>query len=459
MHGAVFDLTGAGAAPAAPKKATAGEDSFAVSVRNDEPIIRGLDAEKPAKVWATDLQLNIACAAVLTAVFSLLLTSAECPELIPFVLPGFAVYMIISTLGSLGKEKIQLYTAAAMGVILIALLIILRKYIGNGWGLIMNQLYDNGEYYQAYIYDRFHIGSTGDEHPYRSMHFALLWASALAGLLTALPNANIRRAISLILAALTMIAFAYYGIIPSYVCIAVFAAALLLAFSRGNILASLSVLVAVMIVFGAVVLIDPGESYGISRADEKFRDRFALRSSYLEGGDMSYDDLSGLDNMQDQQESQRDGQGPDILEQNSWVIVLLIVLAVLAAVGVPAFLYLRKLKKRQAGNRAGIDSADPREAIVAMFPYAVRWLQPAGIETAGKPFDALVPQIRADVSEEYAGRFTGMYRLWEEAAYSDHEMTADRQTEMKSFLDDTIKMIRDKSDFKTKILTAVKYAL
>ena len=117
------------------------------------------------------------------------------------------------------------------------------------------------------------------------------------------------------------------------------------------------------------------------------------------------------------------------------------------------------LKKRQAGNRAGIDSADPREAIVAMFPYAVRWLQPAGIETAGKPFDALVPQIRADVSEEYAGRFTGMYRLWEEAAYSDHEMTADRQTEMKSFLDDTIKMIRDKSDFKTKILTAVKYAL
>ena len=367
--------------------------------------------------------------------------------------------MLISTLDSIGKEKIQLYTAAAIGVILIAALVIFRKYIGNGCGLIMNQLYDNAEYYQAYIYDRFHIGATGNEHPYRSQHFALLWASALAGLLTAIPRAGIRRTISLVLSGLIMLAFAYYGIIPSYICIAVFAAAILFAFSRGNILSSLVVLLAAALVFGAVVMIDPGESYGISRADEKFRDRFALRSAYLEGGDMSYNDMSGVEDMNDPQTRESEGTGPDIIEENSWVVALLVVLAVLLALGIPAWIFFSRLRKRRAEYRAGIDSSDPREAIVAMFPYAVRWLQPAGIETSGKAFDMLVPQIRADISEQYAENYTDMFRLWEEAAYSDHEMTSDRKNKMKVFMDETIRMIKEKSDFKTRIITAVKYAL
>lgn len=435
-------------------------DGFTVNVRNEEPILRRLDEEQAGKVWLKDLQINLAGAVILMVLFSLILTSAYIPEMIPFTIPAAVVFMLISTLESLGKERIQLITGAVIGVLLIAALIILRKYIGNGWALIMDQFYDTAEESQAYVYDRFNIGSTGDEHPYRSMHFALLWASALIGLITAMPSARIRRWVEMVVAAFTIIAFAYYGIIPSAVCIAVLAAALVFALARGHILSSLPVLLVVMIVFGAILLVDPGESYGISRADENFRDRFALRSSYLERGDDAVEDIEDLqDQMQNDKNRNNENGGADILAENKWMVVLGVILLILAVLGAIAWVFRQRLRKRQLANRAGIDSSDPRTAIVAMFPYAVRWLQPAGIEPAGKMFGELVPLIRADVSEVYADRYTGMYEMWKEAAYSDHEMDEERRLEMDSFMKDTISMVRRKGNFRTNLINTIKYAL
>ena len=49
--------------------------------------------------------------------------------------------------------------------------------------------------------------------------------------------------------------------------------------------------------------------------------------------------------------------------------------------------------------------------------------------------------------------------LWQEAAYSEHEMTLNQKNQMAAFLNDTIGMVRDASDFKDKIRTKVRYAL
>lgn len=433
------------------------EDGFSVNVRNSEPIIKCLSVEKGPQKWTRDLQLNIASAMIVMSLFALLLMAGETPELLFFILPGFAVYMLIAELGTFEKEKLQLYIGAVMGVALIATLVIFRKYIGNGWGLIMDQFYDIAEAEQAYVYDRFDIGSTGQDNPDLCMQVALIWASSLFGLLTALPSANIRRIVSLVIAGFSMIAFAYYGVIPSWICIGVLAAALAFVLSRGSFVSSLTVLLAALIVFGAIWLIDPGESYGISRADENFRDRFALRSSYLDGGTSDLGN-SDLDTMDDQQEQDAENNA-GFLSENKWVVAVVIIVLILAALGAAGWIFMKRLRKRQAANRAGIDSSDPREAIVAMFPYAVRWLQPAGIDVTGKTFVSLTPMIRADVSEQYAERYTNMYELWKEAAYSDHEMTEDRRGEMKNFLGDTIKMIADRSDIGAKIRNTVKYAL
>lgn len=438
------------------------EDAFSVSVRNAEPLIKRLDSEKEGIPWLGDLQLNLASAVIVMSLFALIFTAGEIPELIFFIIPGFLVFMLISMLDAFDGEKIKrirLYIAAAGGVALIATLIIFRSYIGNGWAIIMGYLYDTAEMAQAYIYDRFHVGALGDEHPYRCMHFAAIWGSCLVGLLTALPPARFRRTVAMAVACFSMLAFAYYGIIPSWACIAVLAAALILLFATGSILSSVSVLLVVAILFGAITLLDPGENYTISRADEYFRDRFALSSSYLDSGESTPEDLTEMEEeMKDKQENQTDG-GSEFITDHRWFVVITTVLLILAAVGVAVWLFMKRLRKRQKANRAGIDSTDPRTAIVAMFPYTVKWLQPAGIDVAGKAFETLVPMIKADISGKYAERYTDMYDLWKEAAYSDHEMTEDGRNEMDSFLKDTMSMVNERSDLNTKIVNTVKYAL
>ena len=114
-------------------------------MRNAEPLIRRLDTEKKHAAWLGDVQVNLASAAIIMAMFGLLFMAADEPVPIFFVIPGFLVYMLFATLGSFDDDKIKrirLYAAAAAAVALIAVLVIFRKYIGNGWALIMNQLYD-----------------------------------------------------------------------------------------------------------------------------------------------------------------------------------------------------------------------------------------------------------------------------------------------------------------------------
>ena len=463
-EGPVFDLTG-GSKAAADVPVSFGiaepEDAFSVSVRNAEPLIRRLDTEKSRSTWLGALQPNLASAAILMAFFGLLFMAADVPELIFFAVPGFLVYMLFATLGSFDDDKIKhirLYAAAAGAAALIVVLIIFRGYIGSGWALIMNQLYDTGEMAQAYIYNRFHVGAMGDAHPYRSMHFAVIWGSCLAGLITSMLPARFRRPLSMVIAAFSMLAFAYYGIIPSWICIAVLAAAILFLLSRGSIVSSLTVLLAMAMVFGAIALIDPGENYGISRADENFRDRFALISSYLESGDASADGLDELEQqMQEEEEQQNSDDG--LVNERRNLTALIIGLLVIAAIATAAALIWSRIRKRQMANRTGLDSNDPRTAIIAMFPYTVKWLQPAGIETKGKAFETLTPVIKADVSEEYADRYSDMYELWKEAAYSDHEMTEDRRSEMNSFMTDTMSMVREHSDLRSRVMNTFRYAL
>lgn len=433
------------------------DDAFEVSVRNSEPMLVRLDKGKKELFWKKDLQTNLASAAVILAMFSLLLTSADAPNMIPFALPGIVVFLAMGALETLDKERIRLYVAAGLGILLVVSLIVFRKYIGNGWALIMDQLYDQAEQAQAYIYDRFNIGATGENHPNRSMHFALIWGSSLVGLIASLPPAWARRTVAMAAAIFSLLAFAYYGLIPSYICIAVLAVALIFVMSRGSIMSTVTVLVAVMLIFGAVVLLDPGENYGISRADEKFRDRFALRSAFLQSDDPMFDDFETENDSQDEEGAEDNGGG--FIEEHRSMVAVIIALLIAAAIAAAAWMLWQRIKKRQAENRKGIDSSDPREAIIAMFPYAVKWLQPAGIDPSGKPFASLVPMIRADISEQYADRFTGMYELWKEAAYSDHDMTAERKTEMNFFLQDTIGMIREKSDLRSRLVNTVKYAL
>ena len=432
-------------------------DGFDVNVRNAESGIRLLDQKKENPWLLRELPHEIATVLSLMSVFALLLAAGGFGTTVPFLLAGVIVYMALTVLEEKMESRIKLFAAAGAFAVLVVLAIVMRKYLWGGIGTIMNAVYDASEATQAYIYDRIDIGSTADEQPGMCLRTAAVWLSSLLGLLAALPPAAVRRAIGLGAAIIAMIMFAYYGIIPAAVVILLMIIALVFVLARGGLLSALPVLLVSLMLFGIIMLIAPGESIGISRADENFRDRFALKSAYLENNvDPGYqDDMN--DPYNEDQDVNDDENG--FVSEHRWLLPLIIGLLVLAGIGAAGFFLFRRYKMRRDANREGIDSDDPRTAIVAMFPYAVKWLGAGDVEVSGKNFASLANPLRHLVSEQYSKYFSSMYVLWREAAYSDHEMREDQRAAMHEFMEETSNMVKRDLDFRGKIRTALKYAL
>ena len=109
--------------------------------------------------------------------------------------------------------------------------------------------------------------------------------------------------------------------------------------------------------------------------------------------------------------------------------------------------------------REGIDSHDPRTAVMAMFPYSVRWLKAGGVDTDAHPFSELTPYVAGEFSQDYANRYKKMYLLWREAAYSDHRIDDASKNKMAEFMKDTSEMIKEKFTYTDKLRVMLKYSL
>ena len=94
-----------------------------------------------------------------------------------------------------------------------------------------------------------------------------------------------------------------------------------------------------------------------------------------------------------------------------------------------------------------------------MVPAADKRLDAADMEVEGKAFASLVEPLKGKVSEQYSNYYKSMYVLWREAAYSDHEMEEEKRTAMREFMKDTKEMVERDMNLKTKLKTALKYAL
>lgn len=435
-------------------------DGFAVDVRNADASVSILDEADGTKWWrkilAPGLAAEIGTGIALMSLFSLLLASASMPTAIPFALAGVVTYLVLTYLGNILDERIKYFAAAGLFVVLVALVIIFRQYILGGMGYVMNEVYNVSETEQAYIYSKYNVSEAAESNPDLCVRLAVVWASMLVGVIASIPPAVARRVIGIVAVCASMIAFAYYGILPSMVCLIVMAIALIMLLSGGSLLSTLPVMLATILIFGLIILIGPGENYGISRVDENLRDRLALRSAYLE--------TSQEMEMQEQNEMFEDLEQTEDQENNfatenkgmAWLIIAILILLALA--GTAYFLYNR-YKNRRAKNRLGLDNPDPKKAITAMFPYGVKWLGAGDIDVSGKAFEKLIPVVEYSISPEYAENFQGMYALWQEAAYSEHPMDEEGRTSMQKFVDETKAHITSNFNFKDKIRAALKYAL
>jgi len=431
----------------------AADGSFAAMVHSTQPILK-LREDKKQAVWQTDLVLNLSCAILVTAAIAIFCMCTGSPELVPFALTCPLIFLAIATTGSVKPGNARWIAAGVAAVVLLATGIIWMHEIFGGIGIVVNSFYDAAEEAQAYLYDRLPAGPEGADKA------GVAWMAGLIGLITALPPVKVRRGISALIAMIVMLALAYYGLIPSAVFVAVMTAALIVAVSRGNFISFVPVILVALVLFGAVMLIDPGENYGISRMDENFRDRFALKSALLETGDMYYDEEFEDEEYYDEEyedEEEYDEEESDE-EFPAYTIYGLIIFAVLA-LGAAAFLIYRRISRKRAFNRKGIDSKDAREAITAMFPYACRWLQGYGIEQPEPSFESMAPALQTEFSESYATLFSDMYSVWNEATYSDHEVSERTRLVMETFMKDTIEQVNKKCKFMDKLKLKLKYAL
>lgn len=435
-------------------KETADEQGFNANVRSSEPILT-LNDSALAGGWKSELLLNISCGALLLAFLSLFCMAAELPELIPFAIPCPVIFIAMTTAESFVPGRVKWIAAGVLAAILAVTAAIWHTRVFGGLALAINQFYDLAEEAQAYLYDRFSIGDSASD---TDSMIGVVWISVLTGLIASLPPARFRRSVGILFAVLAMFAFAYYGLIPSWICMGALLAALLLTSARGSILSILPVVLAAMLIFGITALTDPGENYGISRVDENFRDRFALHTSYLESIYQSYDDMSvfGDENDPDAENEER----KSVLDSTyAPYFIGGIIFLIIAALAAALIMYRRRLSKRRAALMAGLDSPDPRTAVVAMFPYSVRWLRAFGVAPGIATFSGMLPAVRSEFPDNYARRYSDMYELWSEAAYSEHDVTEETRRDMDSFMKDTIERVTEKCGFREKMRLATRYAL
>lgn len=426
-------------------------DTFVAGVRSAEPML-SIDESAERGRWKKDLVMNISGAILLVAFMSLFCMVTYSIDIIPFLIPGALVFLGITITESVKPGKTRWIVCAVIAALLLASFAVFHNAIGGGLAELINQFYSAAEEAQAYLYRHLPDIEGGNTS------LGAAWASCLIGLIAALPVAAVRRDCLTLVALIMMFAFAYYGLLPSAVCIAVLLAALLIAVSRGNILSSLPLLLSVMLVFGAIMLIYPGENMTISRIDENFRDRFALNSRLIENSDLGMDDLSGLDDLGDPDIDDSTDDDTFSGVPRSYVAIAAAVL-IIAAVAVIIYLLWRRFDKKRKALREGIDSQDPRTAVTAMFPYTVRWLKAGGVETASRPFSELTPYVAGEFSQDYADRYRDMYLLWREAAYSDHDIDDADRTGMADFLKDTTEMIKEKFTIADRLRAMIKYSL
>ena len=117
----------------------------------------------------------------------------------------------------------------------------------------------------------------------KCMRLAVCWFGCITGTIVALPSTAVRRGICIGAAAAVMLCLAYFGLLPQPVLAGIMLISLLITASAGKIKTLLPLLILTTLLFSAIIMIDPGESINISRADEQLRDKLAVQTARLEG--------------------------------------------------------------------------------------------------------------------------------------------------------------------------------
>ena len=335
----------------------------------------------------------------------------------------------------------------------------------NGLMALLNRVMEASEAVNAYAYRRIPVSSTADE---------MLGGILLCGMAVCLGGAAVLRARRITgLAAVIICAViqAWLGLpLPAAVNIVVFALGGILVMDRVNLKKALCMIAAAMVLAGIVAAVWPGVDEPTEAASEYVRDLLEHAAEPPEGGrpdtepdmirETRHTDTRSLTEGDREAEAEQQFRLITVEEEEisrpewtDYLKIALLLLAVAAAVIIPfipaAALNRRRRKAREA--RVAFDSPNRNEAICAMFRHAAKYLDASGFGAGNIPFCEWPEKLRGRMPEKYVDSFQKCCILFEEAAYSDHELTEVQAGEVRQMLTETERLLYDDAGWRQRL--------
>ena len=330
----------------------------------------------------------------------------------------------------------------------------------DGVCLFVNRLFAASELQQAYLYEKLPVYA-----PQAEQVGCLQTAAILLGLLLAQLPLPGRFSRTFVLAALCG-AMAYLGVLPERGWLIALAGCLpltLLPQDGGLRPWRLLPIAAVFVLLAAGCLLLPEtENAQLSAWEERARDQLAVQTAAY-GELPAQQDVPAEQTPQSEpptfrQESMQSTLDGDRKPLSRPIRAVLVIFLLLLMLFVPS-VYLDRLKKKRERNRAGLSDADARACICASFRYVLRWLRLAGLEPENVPFASYSEKIETILGPEIAAQYLQILPLWQEAAYSTHEMTEQQRTQMRVFLQTAVSLVWKKLSKKQRLWTTYWLAL
>lgn len=410
-------------------------------------------AEKNGQVWLDALVQVLLTIGFLSCIFSMAQLTAY-----SWVTVAALPFILISA-GLKKRKKLRTVLMLVCAACCILTLVMVPG-CANGLRIWANSLFEASEAKQAYRYVRLELTRPTSAADIISAAAAVSAAlGCLAGLIPEkyLPKAAI--AASVCLAAVII----YFGIFPAAWAGAFAAVAVVLAFAAALRLSAAGMLFTAGIAAVIVCVcfaVAPGEQFGITALNERLRDDFALHT--LRFTNQAQNNLQETEpeeeepSEQSQLPTQRPGSARKVL---NWKLLAAILLSItlLLILFLPA-IWLDKLHRRMEEYQIGIKSANPRTSILASFRYLMRWLSADGFEQNAVPYTQL-DLHGARLPEELLARYPQAASVWQEAAYSTHEMTQEQRDIVYIFMRDAIRKIWEGQTRRGKLRLKYRFAL
>ena len=114
------------------------------------------------------------------------------------------------------------------------------------------------------------------------------------------------------------------------------------------------------------------------------------------------------------------------------VLIISVIALILLLLFVPAVIKDRIQKKRDKA-REGMYDEDRSAAIQAVFRVALLWIRASGISVPTESFSRLKSNLGKSISQNCASEYGRILPIWQEAVFSDHEMSEEQWNQVMSF--------------------------